>query len=309
MKPLMREILIRALLFTRMPDLIRTLIWRDRVAILLYHDPTPATLAAHFEYLKGKVDFVPVSEANTRGNGRPRAAVTFDDGHIGNASLLPVFIEYGVRPTIYLCSSVVAQERTHWFLDPAAKLAGVKRLIRMRNAERLAELDRRGFRQDRLNESGMVSGLTAAQIEAMRPYVDFQSHTRYHPTLTLCDDAECFEELAMSRAEVERMVGAPCEHFAYPYGIFGPREIAILKATGYKTARTTDVGWNDESSDPFRLKAFDIEDDSSVRWFAAQMTGLTLAPRYLRLGRVKRFGERMLARLLPMNTASEAPRP
>lgn len=131
MKQLMREIFTRALLFSGTPAAIRALLWRDRTAILLYHDPSPATLEAHFEYLKDKVEFVPLSQANSRGSGRPRVAVTFDDGHIGNANLLPVFIKYGVYPTIYVCSSVVAHDRTHWFLHPVAKEAGVKRLIRM----------------------------------------------------------------------------------------------------------------------------------------------------------------------------------
>jgi peptidoglycan/xylan/chitin deacetylase (PgdA/CDA1 family) len=303
MKSLVRECLTRVLLFTGVATASRLVFWRDRVAILLYHDPSPATLDAHLQYLKDKVEFVPLSQINSPGNGRPRAAITFDDGHVGNADLLPVFIKYGVRPTIYICSSIVAHERTHWFLHPIAKEAGVKRLIRMKNDERLAELDAKGFRQDHLESDVQVSGLSAAQIEAMRPYVDFQSHTRFHPTLTRCEDDECAEELIGSKVEVERLVGRPCEHFAYPYGIYGAREVAILKAAGYKTGRTTDVGWNDERSDPFRLKAFDIEDDSSVSWFAAQLTGLTLMPRYLRLGRVRRFGARLFARPRALNQA------
>ncbi|HEX7910441.1 MAG TPA: polysaccharide deacetylase family protein [Paraburkholderia sp.] len=294
MKSLMRELLTRVLLFTGVAMAIRAMFWRDRAAILLYHDPTPATLDAHLQYLKDKVDFIPLSQISAPGNGRPRAAITFDDGHAGNAELLPVFIKHGVHPTIYVCSSIVAHERTHWWLHPIAKDAGVKRLIRMRNGERLAELNAKGFYQDQLNGEAKVSGLSREQIQAMRPFVDFQSHTRFHPTLTCCEDDECAEELIGSKAEVERLIGRPCEHFAYPYGIYGSREVAILKAAGYKTGRTTDVGWNDERSDPFRLKAFDIEDDSSVPWFAVQLTGLTLMPRYLRLGRVRRLGARLL---------------
>ncbi|MFM0432823.1 polysaccharide deacetylase family protein [Paraburkholderia aspalathi] len=303
MKSLMRELLTRVLLFTGAAMAIRAMFWRDRVAILLYHDPTPATLDAHLQYLKDKVDFIPVSQISAPGNGRPRAAITFDDGHAGNAELLPVFIKYGVHPTIYVCSSIVAHERTHWWLHPIAKDAGVKRLIRMKNDERLAELNAKGFHQDQLDGDAKVSGLSSEQIQAMSPYVDFQSHTRFHPTLTRCEDDECAEELIGSKAEVERLVGRSCEHFAYPYGIYGSREVAILKAAGYKTGRTTDVGWNDERSDPFRLKAFDIEDDSSVPWFAVQLTGLTLMPRYLRLGRVRRLGARLFNKPGPLKQA------
>jgi peptidoglycan/xylan/chitin deacetylase (PgdA/CDA1 family) len=289
MKPkrLMRTIFTHAILVSGLPALTRFLLWRDRVAVLLYHDPDPATLDSHLAYLKRYCDFVPMSEVNTPGKGRRRAALTFDDGHVGNAALLPIFIKHGVRPTIYICSSIVAHERTHWWLTPSAQHAGVKRLIKLPNSQRLEELARRGFQQDVRSDEAPVSGLSREQIEAMLPYVDFQSHTRFHPTLTRLDDQECIEELAQSKREVEQLTGVPCEHFAYPYGRYGSREVAMLKATGYKTGRTTAVGWNDERSDPFRLSAFDIEDDSSVPWFAAQMTGVPLAWRNLPLGTVK----------------------
>ena len=56
---------------------------------------------------------------------------------------------------------------------------------------------------------------------------------------------------------MEQLTGAACEHFAYPNGDYGSREIATLEAAGYKTARTCDIGWNDHKTDPYRLKAFD----------------------------------------------------
>jgi peptidoglycan/xylan/chitin deacetylase (PgdA/CDA1 family) len=281
---LMRGIFTRVVLATGLAKVIRSLLWRDRVTVLLYHDPKPEMLDAHLEFLKRICDFVPMSMANSPGNGRPRAVVTFDDGH---AALLPVFIKHGVRPTIYICSSIVAHDRMHWFLHPAAQAAGVRRLIRMRTVDRLDVLQSRRFRQDALGKDAKISGLSAKQIEAMRPYVDFQSHSRFHPALTLCDDQQCFDEMVRSKVEVEQMSGVPCDHFAYPYGIYGAREVAVPKAAVYKTARTTDVGWNAENSAPFRLRAFDLEDDSSVSWLAAQLTGITLLSRYLRFGRVK----------------------
>ena len=228
-----------------------------------------------------------MSEVNTPGRGRPRAALTFDDGHVGNAALLPVFIKHGIRPTIYICSSIVTHQRTHWWLTPGAQRAGVRRLIKLPNAERLEELASYGFHQHERSIDTPISGLSREHIEAMLPHVDFQSHTRFHPTLTRLARDECTEELACSKQEVEEITGAACEHFAYPYGRYAARDVEILKATGYKTARTTLVGWNDEKSDPYRLRAFDIEDNSSVQWFAAQMTGVPLAWRILPLGAIK----------------------
>lgn len=285
--PLLRKVFAQAILLAGLPALTRLIFWRDRVAVLLYHDPDPATLDAHLTYLKQYCDFVPLSEIHKPGTGRPRAALTFDDGHVGNAALLPVFIKHGIRPTIYLCSSIVAHERTHWWLTPVAQRAGVKRLIKLPNSERLSELASYGFQQDARSSDARVSGLSQQQIDAMLPYVDFQSHTCFHPTLTRLDSRECIQELAQSKREVELLTGKACEHFAYPYGRFGSREVAIAKATGYRTARTTAVGWTDAKSDPFRVRAFDIDDDGSVSWFAAQMTGVPMAWRNLPLGAVK----------------------
>lgn len=276
-----REVFARSVLWTGIATVIRRLAWRDRVAILLYHDPLPHILDTHLTYLRGICDIVPITALYTPSNGRPRAVITLDDGLAGNAALLPVFRKHGVRPTMFICSSIVATRRQHWWLHPGAAMEGAERLKRLSNADRLKHMHQHGFRQDA--EHG-PSGLTVHDIEAMKPYVDFESHTRFHPILTRCSDEECMKEVQHSREEVEALIGAPCRHFAYPNGNYGEREIAFLKAAGYQTARTCDIGWNDGHTNPYRLKAFDIADGSSVTWLAAQLTGIPLFLRYLRKG-------------------------
>lgn len=283
-KTLLREIFARIVVYCGIAKATRSLLWRDRVAFLLYHDPDPALLDKHLEYLKKICDIIPIGQANVPGRGRPRAVITLDDGHARNEQLLPVLIKHGVKPTIYLCSGIVGHARSYWWLDPATKNADLERLKRLTNRERLIELGARGYRQDGDTSPEYIGGLNAAQLEAMRPYVDFQSHTRFHPILTRCDDQECVDEIAGSKREVEELLGGSCEHFAYTNGNYGPREVAALKQAGYKTARTCDVGWNDEHTDPFRLKAFELPDDASVSWLAANLTGIPLFLRHLRLG-------------------------
>lgn len=258
----------------------RALFWRDRVAILLYHDPDPQTLDQHLTYLKKICDLVPFDDVGNAGNGRPRAAITLDDGHVGNALLLPVFVKHGVRPTIFLCSRVVGRPRMHWWLHPGAERAGIERLKRATNADRLAELEAQGFRQD---EDAQATGLSVEQIEALRPHVDFQAHTRFHPILTRCTDDECGDEIRGSKQEIADLVGS-CEHFAYPNGNYGARELEYVKAAGYKTARTCDVGWNDMHTDPFRLRTLIISDHAPVSWFALQLTGIPRLIGYWRSG-------------------------
>ena len=259
----------------------RALLWRDRVAILLYHDPDPRTLDQHLSYLREISDVVPFEDIGSPGAGRARAVITFDDGHMGNASLLPIFIKHKVRPTIFLCSRIVGRSRRHWWLHPGAKQAGVERLKRLTNVQRLAELETYGYRED---GDDHATGLSIEQIEAMRPYVDFQAHTRFHPVLTRCTDRECEVEIAACKREIEALVRNACVHFAYPNGNYSDREVKLVKAAGYDSARTCDIGWNDHLSDPFRLRTIIIDDHASTRWFAAQLTGIPLFLRYLRHG-------------------------
>ena len=281
MKTALKEKVAQLIVATGIARLTRALLWRDRVAILLYHDPAPETLDKHLAYLAMICDLVTLEDLRKPGNGRPRAAITLDDGHAGNAQLLPVFIKHKVRPTIFLCSRIVGRPRRHWWLHPAAEEAGIERLKRQTNTQRLDELESRGFRQE---EEDHASGLSSEQIESMRSFVDFQSHTRFHPILTRCDDRECEKEIADSKCEIEAMLNVRCEHFAYPNGNYGAREIDLVRAAGYRTARTCDIGWNDHRSDPFRLKTIIVADDATTPWFALQLTGIPLFLKYLMKG-------------------------
>lgn len=261
---------------------VRAFLWRDRVAVLLYHDPKPEDLDQHLTYLSTICDFVPLSEIATPGTGRPRAAVTIDDGNIGNARLLPVFIKHKIKPTIFLCSQFVARPTRHWWLHPGTTPESIERLKRMTNQDRLRELGKTGYVQE--GEYG-ATGLTLEQLKAMQPFVDFQAHTRYHPILTRCESADCETEISVCKSELEILLGTECQHFAYPNGNYRDREIAFVRAAGYKTARTCDLGWNDCLSDPYRLKTIVIDDDASKLWFTAQLTGIPVFLRYLRHAR------------------------
>jgi peptidoglycan/xylan/chitin deacetylase (PgdA/CDA1 family) len=280
-KAAVKEILAALVIVTGMARIVRAWLWRDRVAVLLYHDPDPQTLDRHLTYLRKICDLVPLTDVNAPSKGRPRAAITFDDGHAGNAALLPVFIKHNVRPTIFLCSRIVGRSRSHWWLHPGSLRAGHERLKRMTNEERLAELAAQGYHQD---GEDRPTGLTVEQMDVMRPYVDFQAHTRFHPVLTRCNDAECADEIVESKHEIEALLSNPCEHFAYPNGNYGDREVDIVKAAGFKSARTCDIGWSDQKSDPYRLPTIIIDDAASTTRFAAQLTGIPLFLRYLKEG-------------------------
>ena len=121
----------------------------------------------------------------------------------------------------------------------------------------------------------------------MSPFVDFQSHSKFHPVLTTCTDDECKEELVESKAYLEKLLNKKIIHFSYPNGDYSEREIEYLKKSGYKSARTLDIGWNDVNSDPYRLKALGIEDCASINILCGQIIGIFRYFKYLRYGSFK----------------------
>ena len=269
--------------------LSRALLWRDRTAILLYHDPDPATMDRHLAFLKRRCRIISLEEffaaRESGGSNAGRSAViTIDDGHAGNVKLAEIFRKHGVKPTIFLCSQIVGTERIYWWQHPEARRRGAEHLKTLANAERLAVLAEGGFLQDA--PAPDRHALNHDELRALGAVASLQSHSRFHPILTKCDDAECTNEIEGSRREIESLSGAQCRDFAYPNGDYGMREIAALKAAGYRSARTCDIGWNDARTDLFRLRSLPIADDASDVWFALQLSGFVTYLRYLMGGSV-----------------------
>jgi peptidoglycan/xylan/chitin deacetylase (PgdA/CDA1 family) len=280
---LVKEIIARCLLWSGLVYAIRLLLWRDRVLIVVYHDPQPATLDSHLTYLCRIAEPISLADCRKRStSGRPRVVITVDDGHAGNARLLEVFRAHGIHPTIFICSAIVGTRRQYWWRHSKSVTPHVKRLKQLPNAERLSILSSFGFVQDA--EMDAPAALSRTEIEHMKATVDFQSHGRFHPILPCCTDEDCRIEITQSRYEIEELVGRECRSFAFPNGSFGEREIRALKSAGYETARTLDAGWNDAKSDPFHLKAVPVSDDASWAWFAVQISLLPAYFRYLRQG-------------------------
>ena len=92
---------------------------------------------------------------------------------------------------------------------------------------------------------------------------------------------------ARDEMKLENLLNRPVLHFAFPNGNYGEREIAMIKAAGYETARTGDVGWNGALADSYRLKILEIADNATIWWLHAQLTGApTLLENLIRYKRV-----------------------
>ena len=261
-----------------MPFFIREWIGRHRVAVLLYHDPKPTVFAKQIAYLSRHYTMIPldtlVSALHRKDFSQvpPKSVViTIDDGHVGNAALLPIFKQYHIRPTLYVCTQIVDTHRHFWFKIEGHSKAEKERLKRLPNAERLACLKKTtDFEPEKPYPDRQALNIT--EMQAMAESVDFQPHTQFHPVLPRCTETECRREVLESKTDLEVLLGIKCSHFSYPNGDYTQREVEIVKSGGFRSARTTDIGWNTAETPLYRLKAIPITDDAGLILFRAELT-------------------------------------
>ena len=70
------------------------------------------------------------------------------------------------------------------------------------------------------------------------------AHTLTHALLPGLDDEAKRHEVVDARTELERTFDTTVSSFAYPFGIFGDDDVAVVASSGYRHAVTTDAGIN-----------------------------------------------------------------
>lgn len=258
--------------------LIRECLCRNRVAILMYHDAKSAVFARHIAYLLRHYTVISldtlVSAIHQKDFSRIPAksvVITIDDGHAGNIKLLPLFKQYRICPTLFVCTQIVDTHRHFWFKVEEQSKAEREKLKRLPNVERLAFLKHTAdFEPEKTYPERQA--LNIAEMKEMIADVDFQPHTQFHPILPHCTEAECRQEILGSKLDLEKLLDIECSHFSYPNGDYTEREIEIVKTAGFRSARTTDIGWNTQKTAPYRLRTVPIADDAGLTLFRAQLT-------------------------------------
>lgn len=260
-----------------MPFFIREVIQKRKVTIILYHNPDPLTLDLHFTLLERTYNIITLKDfiKSRRSGGIDRLPpksliITFDDGRKMNYELLPIFKKHGIIPTIFLCSGIVGTNRHFWFIFSHRKLDDEK-IKKMPDAERISILKKIGFEEEKEFESRHA--LSNGEINEMKEFVDFQSHTIFHPCLPRCTIERTRHEIQDSKREIEDKYGINVFAFAYPNGDYSTEVIRIAKESGYECAITVDPGYNDSSTDLFRLRRIGIRNDSGISELIVKVSG------------------------------------
>lgn len=272
----MTDAVFKLIRYTGLPFLFRQLIQRNKVTILMFHDIDAACAASVFAFLKKNYHVIALQEyLEARQSGRllPKKAVviTFDDGHVGNYQLLPVIRKMQIPVTIFLCSDIVGSHRHFWFKHSEELLPERQRMKKMPNTQRLEALKRYGFEQTR--EYADTQALSREQIEEMRPWVDFQSHTCFHPVLPQCDDETAKAEITLSKEHLERDYSLHINTISYPNGDYSLRDIHLAREAGYTCGITVDFGFNDIHTDLFRLKRISVNEGRTMDEFVVKASG------------------------------------
>jgi peptidoglycan/xylan/chitin deacetylase (PgdA/CDA1 family) len=233
-------------------------------------------------------------EEMQRGMLRPyTTAVTVDDGYDDAFSLAaPVLRRYGVPATFFVVSDFIDGRLWLWpdrlrFVFKRAPLGTVA--FRHRGSMHLLvirdERERRRSEEQWLQHAKSLAmaerevlidtladaygiempivppsehrPMTWAQLRALAADgFEVGAHTRTHPILSRIGPEQLHDEIRGSKEQIERSVGFPVRHFAYPNGQsedYTPEVVAEVSKAGYLAAVTAVPGWNTASTSLFEL--------------------------------------------------------
>ena len=123
----------------------------------------------------------------------------------------------------------------------------------LRVAELLAKYGIRGtFYVPRRNIEGR-SVLSATQLRALAGAFEIGGHTIDHVRLNAVSVDESRRQVAASKVALEDELGRPVAGFCYPGGVHTAAIREIVKAVGYRYARTIENFCVERPTDPFRL--------------------------------------------------------
>lgn len=272
----MKKKILKILRYSGLPFFFREAIQRGKITILIFHDIDVDTGELVFNYLYKKYNIISLDEyveASTLNKKLPNKAliITFDDGHVKNYDLLPIIKKYKIPITIFICSEIINTKRSFWFKYSKLNTSSEK-YKKITNTERLEELKKIGFEQSKEYEE--VQALNKKQIKEMSKYVDFQSHTMFHPCLHKCEKIEMYDEITLSKRKLEEEYEFRISSIAYPNGDYSDKVLDITQRAGYTSGLTVDFGFNKLNSNLFTLKRISTNDTTDINEFIVRVSGL-----------------------------------
>ncbi len=229
-------------------------------------------------YLRKGYDIVSIDDALSRPAGeRPRAVLTFDDGHSGWLDhLLPIVEREALPVTLYTATQHIETGQPYWFdrimnavqttrplmVDLQAQgvgrhtLGGAVGVAHWQAIGALLEALKRQPEAAREAAATLVEArmanepqrnveplrpLTVASLQrlAASPWVTIASHSHDHRLLDQIDAGQARSSIDRSKRKLQAWTGRPVDHFAFPNGNFNQALCASVRDLGFKSAATT----------------------------------------------------------------------
>lgn len=183
------------------------------------------------EWFREHFDLISLDEAQRRiasgTNDRPSISLTFDDGYAVNCDYaIPFLVENAIPCTYFVTSEPV--------------------------------LNGTSFDHDRVRGSHVAPNTVAQLRDAAAAGVEIGAHTRTHADLGRVADADrLFDELSVSRDELQNAVGKPIRYFAFPFGLHANLSAAafhLAREVGFAGACSAYGGYNFPGDDAFHIQ-------------------------------------------------------
>lgn len=278
LKKAIRETIYFLVRYTTVPFLIRQIVQKKTVAVLTFHNIKYKTAELLFDFIKKNYHPISLSQYidilykdNTTGLPQRGIIVTLDDGYKENYNILPLAEEYHIIPTIFLCSSVVDTNQKLWF-NVVGNKKEKRKLKRISDEERMKFFF--SYPKDMIDNVPVRTFLNRTELDEMKDFFEFQSHTVTHPILPKCPDKKSEEEISLSKKMLEEKFGLSISALAFPNGSFTSREIGYLRKAGYKCGLTLNFDYNTSQSDPFQISRIPLNDDAGIHEIAVKTSGL-----------------------------------
>lgn len=272
----MKKTLYKLGRFSGLPFFFRTFVQRNKVTFLSLHNPKPEVAEKSFNYLQKRYNVISLNQyvdavLNHKDLPKRAMVITLDDGYIGNYELLPIVKKLQIPISIFLCAAIVGTHRKFWFEFDDMPIDEIAKLNRKLNKTRLETLSNLGFSRDQ--EHDVPSALQREHLIEMKDFIDLQAHAKYHPVFPNCTEDEVWDEVNGARKILENDYALSIYAIAYPNGEYSERDILLVKKSGYTCAITADYGFNDKSTDLFRLKRLLIRDDHDMHQLIVKSSG------------------------------------
>jgi len=242
------------------------------------------------------------------GSSEKVACLTFDDGYRDNRDyVLPILEQFNCPATIYVTTRFPEGDTSMWWYELWDHLKSKERLeVEFEGTTRKWDCSNQSQKNRcylDLNSWMMVlplerqKGLLSAVTETeerhsysniclnwddiikldRHPLVTIGAHSHSHSVLSMENEATARDEILSSKLLLERRLGHPVDHFAYPFGSTkeaGTREYRLTEECGFRTATTTNC-FRADFSHRFQLPRYGIQGQTTPAIVEKRMGGLS----------------------------------